>query len=287
MVAITKIALGLIAVIASVIAAPAPSGNQYFVPAGASRGPCPAINIAANHGFLPRDGRGITVEILQQGLNDAFNFQPDFTAALFGILTNPTTGIPAPFNLEDLKQHTPFVIEHDASISRNDFANNANNFGFNRTLFANSIQYVRDLGFKQLDITAMAHIRHLRETQSRLFNPAFSFDRLTVNPDGTLVADPSKPEFFAIGEAAFVLNILGSQNTLTNPTMSFQQAALMFAKEALPSGYQPSQAVNTMDTTLARAAEIKQKLVALPPIDPQVAAKYWNNDFSKTLLGQN
>ena len=32
---------------------------------GDSRSPCPALNCLANHGYLPRDGKNITPEVLQ------------------------------------------------------------------------------------------------------------------------------------------------------------------------------------------------------------------------------
>ncbi|KND01667.1 uncharacterized protein SPPG_03463 [Spizellomyces punctatus DAOM BR117] len=287
MLALKSFALYLIASAASVTALPA-ALHPFLKPPGASRGPCPGLNILANHGFLPRDGKGLTLPILQQALSDAYNFSPDFTATVFAIQSNPVTGIAVPFALEDLKKHVPFVVEHDASISRNDFATSrsGDNYSYNRTLFANSLQYVRDLGFTELNSTAMAHIRHLRETQSEMYNPQFSYGRLSVNPDGSLVVDPSMPEFFALGEAAFILDLFGSNNGLADSDTSMAQIAWMFTTESFPSGYKPPAVQATLTTALARAAEIKGQLASLPPIPKDVAAKYWNTDFSKKLALQ-
>ncbi len=33
-----------------------------------SRSPCPALNALANHGYLPRDGKDITPEVLQRAV---------------------------------------------------------------------------------------------------------------------------------------------------------------------------------------------------------------------------
>jgi hypothetical protein len=41
-----------------------------FIPSsqvpGAVRSPCPALNALANHGFLPRNGKNITLAMLEQ-----------------------------------------------------------------------------------------------------------------------------------------------------------------------------------------------------------------------------
>ncbi|EEB97921.1 hypothetical protein MPER_02663, partial [Moniliophthora perniciosa FA553] len=42
-----------------------------------ARGPCPGLNTLANHGFLPRDGKNITIPIVLQGAVDGFNVQND------------------------------------------------------------------------------------------------------------------------------------------------------------------------------------------------------------------
>jgi hypothetical protein len=286
MVQITSIAICVLAAASVASAAPA-ARHPFFRPAGASRGPCPALNILANHGLLPRDGRNITLEKLQSGLLEGFNFTPETTAIVFSIQNNPVTGLnKESFALEEIKKHTPFVVEHDASISRNDFDTSKvnDNFSFNRTLFANTMQYVMDLGFKELNSTAMAHVRHLRETQSQIYNPKFAYGRLDVNPDGSLVVDPSKQEFFAMGEAAFILDMFGSNNGLPDSDTSMAQIAWMFATESFPIGYKKPSIEVTLPTVLARAAEIKGTLLSLPPIPKDVAAKYWNKDFSKSVV---
>lgn len=85
------------------------------------RAPCPALNALANHGILPRDGKGITIEVLTDAAYKGFTIAGDATQ-VFGSLAfqTSTTGNASTFNLDDLKQHTPHVLEHDGSMSRND-----------------------------------------------------------------------------------------------------------------------------------------------------------------------
>ena len=40
-----------------------------------TRGPCPGLNTLANHGYLPRDGKGITLQILKDSMLDGFNIE--------------------------------------------------------------------------------------------------------------------------------------------------------------------------------------------------------------------
>lgn len=85
------------------------------------RAPCPALNALANHGLLPRDGKGITIEVLVDALYKGFTVEGASTQALGSLaFQTSTTGDPSTFNLDDLKQHTPHVLEHDGSMSRND-----------------------------------------------------------------------------------------------------------------------------------------------------------------------
>jgi hypothetical protein len=88
---------------------------------GDVRAPCPALNALANHGLLPRDGKAITIDVLADALYKGFSAAADATQ-VFGSLAfrTSTTGNASTFNLDDLKQHSPHVLEHDGSMSRND-----------------------------------------------------------------------------------------------------------------------------------------------------------------------
>jgi hypothetical protein len=109
------------------------------------------LNALANHGYLPRDGKDISLARLVIGLQESINFAPDATlfAGVIGLRAS-TTGNPLSFHLDDLATHggqsanpshppspSPFqhnpnptpnhannlhppVIEHDGSLSRHD-----------------------------------------------------------------------------------------------------------------------------------------------------------------------
>jgi hypothetical protein len=49
------------------------------------------MNTLANHGYLPRDGRGITREVVVSAMGGALNFSPDLAVIMFdqAIIANP------------------------------------------------------------------------------------------------------------------------------------------------------------------------------------------------------
>ncbi|KAF2122406.1 Chloroperoxidase [Lophiotrema nucula] len=69
------------------------SGHQYQAPgSGDKRGPCPGLNAAANHGFLPRNGLP-TIAQTVSGLGAAYGFGSEFAAAL-AVIAITLTGDP-------------------------------------------------------------------------------------------------------------------------------------------------------------------------------------------------
>ncbi|KAJ7705604.1 Chloroperoxidase, partial [Mycena rosella] len=96
------------------------------------RSPCPGLNTLANHGYLPRNGRNISVPMIMAAALDGFNVRSDsiIQAAKFGLLSgNAFTTM----DLDALQLHN--LVEHDASISRGDFAL-GDNLHFNETNFS-------------------------------------------------------------------------------------------------------------------------------------------------------
>ncbi|KLO15370.1 Cloroperoxidase [Schizopora paradoxa] len=89
------------------------------------RAPCPALNTLANHGFIPRTGRGITATNLMFGLREAYRVSLPLAAFLaYGgiVLLGQVVGFGSDpdrdgvgFSLKDLARHDR--IEHDASIT--------------------------------------------------------------------------------------------------------------------------------------------------------------------------
>ncbi|KAJ7771987.1 Chloroperoxidase [Mycena maculata] len=114
-------------------ACPGQAGFGFIPPKPTDlRGPCPALNALANHGYLPRNGQNITIPEVLQSSYDVYNIDP---AVLIGVakLGLLTSNAPDTFTLDDLKLHG--TIEFDASLSRGDFAL-GDNTHFNETIFS-------------------------------------------------------------------------------------------------------------------------------------------------------
>ncbi|KAJ7583571.1 Cloroperoxidase [Mycena floridula] len=129
------------------------------------RSPCPGLNTLANHGYLPRDGRGLTIAAVIKAGIDGFNVQPDVLtlAAKAGLLTTAALDT---FTLDDIKLHD--TIEHDASVSRGDFAL-GDNLHFNETIFqalANS-----NPGVDYYNATSAGQVQKQRLAESQATNP--------------------------------------------------------------------------------------------------------------------
>jgi hypothetical protein len=84
------------------------------------RGPCPGLNSLANHNILPHSGKGITVSILTKALADGFNMGADFSTAIGNLAMLSTPLLQGYLNLDNLDKHN-FPLEHDASLSRQDY----------------------------------------------------------------------------------------------------------------------------------------------------------------------
>ncbi|KAE9396717.1 Cloroperoxidase [Gymnopus androsaceus JB14] len=99
------------------------------------RSPCPGMNTLANHGFISRDGRNITIPMVIRAVDIVYNTPsgPDLNLALKLALL--TTDAPDSFTLDDLKLHVHGTMEHDASLSRSD-ESIGDSIHFNSTVFA-------------------------------------------------------------------------------------------------------------------------------------------------------
>lgn len=73
------------------------------------------LNALANHGYLPHDGKGITVNKTVDALKSALNFDPVLSSSLFefAATTNPIPNATF-FDLDHLSRHN--ILEHDASL---------------------------------------------------------------------------------------------------------------------------------------------------------------------------
>ncbi|KAF5365908.1 hypothetical protein D9758_006642 [Tetrapyrgos nigripes] len=208
----------------------APGPNDF-------RGPCPGLNTLANHGFLPRDGKNLTVSVVADAALKGYRMQQE-VVTLAAKLSFLTTNDPVYYTLDDIKLYG--VIEHDASLSRHDFAL-GDNVHFNETIFstlANS-----NPGVDYYNITSAGQVMHQRLADSELNNPS--------------IINTEKELHFRSVESAFYLSIMGDPLTGIAPKNFVQ---IFFREERLPlaEGWKrPSTPINltTMDLLTSQIAE--------------------------------
>ncbi|KAF4952001.1 hypothetical protein FGADI_7117 [Fusarium gaditjirri] len=172
--------------------------QEWIAPASdASRGPCPGLNTLANHGYIPRDGKGITLDILKDGMLAGYNIEHLDAVILFtqAIKTSPEYPNTRSFDLEDLGRHN--ILEHDISLSRSD-AFFADPNPFNKTVWAESLTYFPD---DLMTVEQVAKARMGRLATSKKTNPEHSLSKLA---DG-----------FSWGEMASFFEIMADGTTGT------------------------------------------------------------------------
>ena len=75
------------------------------------------LNTLANHAFLPRSGKDISLDTTVSALDQALNINANVSRNLFrfALTTNPEGNATGVFSLHDLGTHN--ILEHDASLS--------------------------------------------------------------------------------------------------------------------------------------------------------------------------
>jgi len=123
-------------------------------------------------GFLPHDGKKLSVPLLIKALKDGLNVGADFTTGigLLGLQSSPNP-LGATFDLNDLDQHN-FPIEHDASLSRED-AFMGNDYAFNQNVFNQVLAYYE--GMEETSIPVASKARYNRVENARAANPEFIY----------------------------------------------------------------------------------------------------------------
>ncbi|MCJ1295930.1 hypothetical protein MMC34_007495 [Xylographa carneopallida] len=208
------------------------------------RGPCPAVNALANHGYIPRDGRNVSsVEIktamIELGLSSTIRTALTYAAYLehhddpptgFGAfmrspfayllrqfgLRNPheqTTSGVAALDLNQLSRHA--AIEHDVSLSRRDF-HQGDNTTPQKDLITDLISSSAD--GKVIMATDLANLRVRRLEQQKRDNPALQYG--------------AGQHQMACGESAFILTVFGAGFGHYDVPVSYVEA--LFAEERLP-----------------------------------------------------
>jgi hypothetical protein len=128
----------------------------------ADRAPCPGLNALANQGYLPRDGKNITLPRVEAALMTALHMTSTVAGALANSL-KPVLREDGTFDLVDARTHN--VVEHDRSFTRLDFRH-----GDNYTMQPRMLQAMLDdaeggpLTIKTLSKTYARRRREHKET---------------------------------------------------------------------------------------------------------------------------
>ncbi|KAF4996556.1 hypothetical protein FGRMN_4440 [Fusarium graminum] len=203
------------------LAIPQYLSSRQFVPqewiapgADASRGPCPGLNTLANHGYLPRDGKNINLEILAEGMLNGYNIEKMDAVILYtqAIRTSPKYPLARSFDLADLGRHN--ILEHDISISRSD-AYFADPNPFNETVWNETLKYFTT---DMITVEQVAKARMGRLATSKKTNPEHSLSKLA---DG-----------FSWGEMASFFEIMADGTT---GTVEKKFIEYWFKNERLPT----------------------------------------------------
>ncbi|KAF7354130.1 Cloroperoxidase [Mycena venus] len=235
---------------ATAVAAPAtaitiPDIDHPFIAPGPDdqRGPCPAMNVLANHGYISRNGI-VTFEEVVNGMMEGFNMEVHFAAGLAALNFVSRGNVfankisiggesplvpPSPGNIDGnttfgIAKHGRF--EGDASISRAD-AFVGNNRAFQQPVFNLNLLELGRLGDNGVDgNNTVVNVPTLIAMEKRLFatdqasNPKFEF--------------AARRMFAAYGQAAFLMTVFanGTTNQTTLPILDS-----IFRNETFPPNW--------------------------------------------------
>jgi hypothetical protein len=141
----------------------------------------------ANHGYLPRDGRDISLENLHGAILGAYNYHPATLDSAFQMAVDfnlSSTGNASTFHLSDLNKHG--AIEHDGSLSRSDF-DLGDNHSFNLEVWNGTATSLGlyDAGVDCEDdlyvtVEVAARARAIRFKEAERLNPEFNVSELAL-----------------------------------------------------------------------------------------------------------
>ena len=215
----------------------------------------------ANHGFINRNGLGISAQAYQQGFLDAFNM--DFSVTQAGAtnainLCSAITGTTCQtFDLWMLD--TTHAIEHDGSLTRSDrnetWNQNGNNFDFNTTVWAETLSAWG--GATHIDLSLANSARLLRNANQQRYDTPGWF----VQNDGG-----------ALTEHGFYLSTMNDQTVspgqdAANPQARIDWIAHWFQQEELPTALgwvKPTQVIS-VDYVNAISSNVGVAPTVAPP----------------------
>ncbi|KAK3368589.1 Chloroperoxidase [Podospora didyma] len=125
------------------------------------RGPCPGLNSLANQGYLPRDGKSITLPRVEAALMTALHMDAVLAHTLAVQLKPLLHADTKTFDLVDMRQHN--VIEHDVSFTRLGFRH-GDNYSFQPHLFE---AMLADAGDGPTTVKTLAKTYRRREKEEK------------------------------------------------------------------------------------------------------------------------
>ena len=222
---------------------PAPASDPRFkdfrAPSASDvRSPCPGLNSLANHGFIHRNGRNMTIPHLIEGGAAGMNMGPDFMALIgaAGILSSPDPSGLA-FDLDNLDQHN-FPIEHDVSLSRQD-KYFGNWYDFNQTVWDGTVGYYKGMQKTTTPVAAKARYHRVEVCQSK--NPECTYGPMQF--------------IFSSGETGLYVQTMSDPITNSAPVAYVRS---LFEKDKLPYelGWRPSKVPITLVSLGAYVLEL-------------------------------
>jgi hypothetical protein len=246
------------------------TGENRYIPPGPDdiRGPCPALNTLANHGFVNRNGRNISQEDIQNALTLAYKFVPqDNLVHIFerGFGFSSFTGSNG-INQTDLhliaSHHISAeplgrIIEHDSSLTRLDSTVEGGGEGLspqipiNPKFLATFLNTPATLNKNHFDVEVMYNARVVSLARSYRMKGLCGRNVASVDNEGIFsnidgyyfnnsFSNPAEafPSFI---EAGFVLMIFGGRQGVmpgyNNHTASIEFVRSFFQFETFPAGY--------------------------------------------------
>jgi len=196
-----------------------------------SRGPCPFLNTAANHGILPYNGTHVTLEQLGEALATIH-----LSSTVQSLLVKGVSGMmkkfgkefdhdPSYINLEDLNKKGR--VEHDLSLTRWDIRDAATQVPLDQRPSNELVESMIALAPTQGD-----HAGSLSYPELSLWRQ----ERSRQEKDRHVVDFGIKAQILSAGECALALKVIGRDGT-----MPVSLARSFFKYERFPADWEPPQ----------------------------------------------
>lgn len=147
-------------------------------------------------GFLPRNGKGVTLIDFITSLKDGLNVGTTFAAPV-GLMALQSAPLPLSLSvdLNRLSAHN-YLIEHDASLSRGD-AYFGDDLVFNQSVFNEVLAYYHDTDTATIPVASNARYARVKKSQATNPNVVYGIRQLV----------------FSYGETALYLSVMGDPLT--------------------------------------------------------------------------